>query len=150
MKFTGKLPRNWLQGIITFIFENKDKYDINNYRPITITNIIYKIWATTITNRLKTYLNFLTSEVQAAYKDSRSTIDVLCLMNNTIKHENTNQLILFDLSKAFDTINRDMLWAILYERGLSTNLIKIIRMGHLGTNLEPKSNGCLGSKVGEQ
>ena len=58
MKFTGELPKNWLRGIITFIFKNKDKYDINNYRPITITNIIYKIWATAITNRLQTYLNF--------------------------------------------------------------------------------------------
>ena len=85
MKFTEKIPKKWLQGIITFIYKNKDKHDLNNYRPITITNIIYKIWATTITNRMKPYLNILTSELQTAYKDGRSTIDVLYLLNNTIK-----------------------------------------------------------------
>lgn len=40
--------QNWIQGIITFIFKSKDKYDINNYRPITITTIIYKIWDTSM------------------------------------------------------------------------------------------------------
>lgn len=54
-------------------------------------------------NRIKTYLNFLTSEVQTAYKDGRSTIDVLYLPNTT-KRENVNRLILFDLSQAFGTI----------------------------------------------
>ena len=147
MKFTGKIPKQWLNGIITFIYKNKDKYDINNYRPITITNIIYKIWATVLTNKIKPYLNFLTSEQQNAYKDGRSTIDVLYLLNNQFKNEKTNQLILLDLSKAFDTINRDLLWAILYERGLPSNLIKIIRMGHQGTKLRPKNNGIIGEKV---
>ena len=147
MKFTGRIPKKRLQGIITFIFKNNDKRDINNYRPITITNIIYKIRAATITDRIKTYLNFLTSEVQTAYKDGISTVDVLYLLNNAIKHENANQLILSDLSKAFDAINRDILWAILYGRGAPSSFVKIIRTGHLGTNIKPKSNGPLGNSV---
>ena len=50
------MPSNWLRGIITFIRNSKDRYDINNYRQPTITNVIYKIWDTVIYNRLKPYL----------------------------------------------------------------------------------------------
>ena len=92
----------------------------------------------------KTYLNFLTSGVQTAYKDGSSTIDVLYLLSNTIKHGNKNQLILFDPPNAFGAINRDILRTILYERSLPSNIIKIIRMGHQRTTLKPKNNGVLG------
>ena len=71
-------------------------------------------------------MNCMTNEFQNAYKVGRSTIDVLYLLNNHINKEGTNNLILFDLSKAFDTINREILWTILYESGLPINLIKII------------------------
>ena len=64
-----------------------------------------------------------------------------------LKYENTNQLILFDLSKAFGEINRDILWTVLYGRSLPSNLIKIITMGHQGTKLMPRNNGIIGGKV---
>ena len=120
-------------------FQKNDKYDINNYRPITITNIVYKIWAAVISNRLKPYMNILTNELQSAYKTGRSTIDVLYLLNKNIKKWKTEQIILFDLAKAFDSIDREILWTTLYESGLPSNLIKIIRMGHQGTKLMPKT-----------
>ena len=71
-----------------FHFQKKnDKRDLNNFRPVTITNIVYKIWATVLTNRLKPYMNYLTNEFQNAYKVGRSTIDVLYLLNEQIKSE---------------------------------------------------------------
>ena len=70
-------------------------------------------------------MNYLTNEFQNAYKVGRSTIDVLYLLNEQIKSEGTENLILFDLSKAFDTINREILWAIMYERGIPITLIKL-------------------------
>ena len=73
MKYTGKLPNERVRGIGTFIFKKNDKRDLNNYRPITITAIVYKIWATVLTNRLKPYTDFITNEFENAYKVGRST-----------------------------------------------------------------------------
>ena len=64
-------------------------------------------------------------------------------INNQFKYENTNQLIRLDLSKAFGAVNRDILWEVLYERGLPSNLIQII-MGNQGTKLRPENNGIIG------
>ena len=96
---------------------------------------------------MKPYMNILTNELQTAYKIGRSTIDVLLLLNKQIKNEKTEHIILFDLAKAFDSIDRDVMWTILYESGLPENLIKIIQIGHNGIKLCAKNNGKIGSKV---
>ena len=36
------MNNDWLQGIVTFIRKNKDPLYIDNYRPITLPNMIYK------------------------------------------------------------------------------------------------------------
>ena len=41
----------------------------------------------------------------------------------------------------------EKLRAILYESGLPSNLIKIIRMGHIGTCLRAKNVGRIGRKT---
>ena len=120
---------------------------LKNYRPITLLNMIYKIWATILSNRLATILNLLTSETQTAYKNSRSTLDVLSILQKNIKNDNATGLILIDLSKAFDTINRNLIWAILYGKGLPWDCIRLIRMGHTNNQLCPKYKGAIGAST---
>ena len=49
-----------------------------------------------------------------------------------------------DLSKAFDTINRTLLWATLYKKGLPAGTIRRIRRGHQWAKLAPKYRGSYG------
>ena len=143
-----QMPKQWLKGVMTFIpKQQKDKTQITNFRPITLINIIYKIWAIIMTNRITPYMGLLTRETQTAYKTGRSTLDILSLIQNQIQHEETKQLLLLDLSKAFDSINRNILWAILYEKGVPWELIKQIRSGHKGNKLCPKYKGVLGPQM---
>ena len=48
------------------------------------------------------------------------------------------------LSEAFDTINTTLLWATLYKKEISEEMIKHIRRGHIGTKLAPKYKGRYG------
>ena len=81
-----------------------------------------------------------------SYND-RQTIDILSLIQNQIQAEETKQLILIDLSKAFGSIDRNILWAFLYGKGLPWELIQNIRAGHLGNYLTPKYKEELRNKV---
>ena len=54
------------------------------------------------------------------------------------KHRENAEIVLVDLSKAFDTINRTLLWTTLYKKGIPEEMIKHIRRGHTGTKLAPK------------
>ena len=73
----GEMPDLWKQGVVILIPKTGDKRNINNYRPITLLNSIYKIWATIITNKLKPYMNLRTCEMQHGYKIKKSTVDII-------------------------------------------------------------------------
>ena len=73
----NETPTEWKQGVITLLFKSGCAKSIRNYRPITLLNSIYKIWATVITNRLKPIMNILTNETQHGYKIKKSTVDII-------------------------------------------------------------------------
>ena len=66
--FHKELSTTQKQGIITCIpKENKSRYQIKNYRPISLLNTIYKIASGAIANRLKTTLNKLINNDQTGF-----------------------------------------------------------------------------------
>ena len=50
-------PKSWRKGVSILIFKKGDSSDPNNFRPITLQNILFKIVATSIRNRLQSFLN---------------------------------------------------------------------------------------------
>jgi len=69
MEEGGRMNRKWVSGTMTFIYKGKkDQMEIKNYRPITLLNIIYKIWAIVMTEKLAVIMNIITTEQQTAYK----------------------------------------------------------------------------------
>ena len=134
------MPNEWKQGVITLIPKSGDSKNIKNYRPITLLNTIYKIWATIMTNKLKPYMNLLTCEMQHGYKINKSATDIIFHIKRNIIKNNINGQILLDLSKAFGRIDRTKLWDILYEKGLPIELIDLIKKGHTGNYLCSKIN----------
>ena len=95
-------------GAITLLNKKNAIDNLDNYRPLTMINIIYKIWDTIMSTRLNPILNLLTAESQYAYNQKRSTIDVLSMVGNVMCNNETHQPVLFDFSKAFGNIARDI------------------------------------------
>ena len=50
-----------------------------------------------------------------------------------------------DIAKAFDKVNRTLLWATLYKKGLPIDMITHIRRGHQNATLLPKTRGKYGA-----
>ena len=49
-----QIPEEWTEGIICPIFKKSDRRLCNNYRPITLLNTMYKIFAILLHNRICT------------------------------------------------------------------------------------------------
>ena len=113
------MPDSWEIGAITHIRKKNATQECTNYRTICLTQIIYKIWPKLQANRIARILHFLTSINQFGYKNGLSTIDAIMKIEQAIQAGTpTTKIILMDLSKAFDCVNRNTLRATLYKAGL--------------------------------
>ena len=125
------------------IYTNKgDAHECENYRPICLAQIIYKIWPKLITRKLIRILHLLTGTTKYGYKQGLSTLDAILKIEQYIQEGTKgDQIRLMDLSKAFDTINRTQLWTSLYKKGLPLETTTHIRKGHQETKLCVKHKG---------
>jgi len=72
---TETLPAQWNEGIICPIYKKGDRLDCNNYRPITLLNITYKIYTILLNKRLSDIIETKLSDFQMGFRPNRSTID---------------------------------------------------------------------------
>ena len=115
MAETGDIPKEVTYGILKPLQKpNKAKGLPSNLRPIILSSSLRKIIAACITNRIKNRLEAEMPPSQAAYRPNRSTTEHVftskLIIERTITARNESaHLIMLDMSKAFDSINRNQL-----------------------------------------
>ena len=115
------------------IYKEKDKNLISNYRPISILPCLSKIFeksaAIQLLNHFEKYC--MISSSQHAYRPHHSTTTCLFELVNYL-HESLDEnkavaIISLDLSKAFDSINHELLLKKLENFNLSKSAIEYIK-----------------------
>ena len=126
---TGEIPSNLKYAIINPYLKKPD-LDVevlSNYRPVSQLPLLYKILEKIVNKHIISYLNTydLLDRRQNAFRKNNSTeTTLLSLFDDLYKSLDNNlpiQLILLDLSAAFDTIDFD----ILIERLISIGIGKV-------------------------
>lgn len=83
----GSLSTTQQEGVIICIPKgNKDREFIENWRPISLLNVIYKIGSTCIANRLKLVLPSLINEDQTGFIKGRFMGDNIRLIYDIIQY----------------------------------------------------------------
>ena len=112
------LPDQWTEGAIIHLSKKETTPECNNYRPICLAQIIYKIWVKLLTTRLTQIMHLPTSSTQYGYKQGVSTSDAIVRIEHAIQTGPDNLAIaIMDLARAFGCVNRKLLWAALYKKG---------------------------------
>ena len=105
---SGILPKSLNTGVIKLIHKKDDKEDISNYRPISLTNVDYRILAFTIANRIQNVISTIVSNDQTAYIKNRFMGTNIRLVQDVIEHFDVTQksglLLMLDFTKAFDSL----------------------------------------------
>ena len=143
----GQLPQDLRDANIIHLYKNKgDRSSCDNHRGISLLSIAGKILARIMLNRItKHILDDVVSESQCGFRKQRGTVDMVFairqLQEKCVKQHQDLHLLFIDLTKAFDTVNRAALWAILSKLGCPPRFVQIIRSFHDGMFCRVIENG---------
>lgn len=112
---TGSVPEKLKIAKVVPIFKKEDAEIFSNYRPVSVLPCFSKILERLVFNRCINYINDnnLLNEKQFGFRPNHSTymaiIELVDKVANAVDKNETTIGIFLDLSKAFDTINHEIL-----------------------------------------
>ena len=79
-------PTQWSEGLITLIIHKKGSLDVNNYRGITLINILSKIYSHLLNNLLLKWAeqNEKLSDCQFGFQRNKFTVDCIFIFHALI------------------------------------------------------------------
>jgi hypothetical protein len=127
-----KLPEEWKESIIVPIRKKGDKTNCSNYRGISLLPTTYKMLSNIFLSRLIPYAKEIIGDHKCGFRRSRSTIDHIFCIRQTIQkkweyNEEVHQLFI-DFKKAYDSVRREVLYKILIEFGIPRKPVSLLKM----------------------
>ena len=112
---SGLYPDLLKIGRVVPVFKAGEKTKVNNYRPITILTTINKIFEIQAHSSMMSFIekHNIISDLQYGFMKGKNTTQAIFrFVNDVLKafHNKTYTIALFlDLTKAFDTVDKDVL-----------------------------------------
>jgi hypothetical protein len=102
-----------------------------NYRPISLLDVLSKILSSILGNRINSHLELHGLKEQAGFMKSRGCADATSSFKITLQNlqaaDQDSDVLFVDIVKAFDSVNREMLWQILEKYGIPKETISVIK-----------------------
>ena len=132
MLSTG-VPQTWCSGVIHPIFKSGDADDPSNYRGITVTSVLAKVFAMILEARMTAWAEGrnLRAQGQAGFRSDHRTVDNVFIMRTLIANARRSRKKLYccfvDFKKAFDSVPRDSLWQVLADMGVTGDILECLK-----------------------
>jgi len=123
-------PDNLKQADVTPIYKKDGATNVKNYRPVSVLPTVSKVFERLMQEQITHYMDKFLSPFLCGYRKGLSTQTALMHMIEKFKlsldKKGFSGAILMDLSKAFDTINHELLIAKLAAYGFSKSSLKLV------------------------
>ena len=133
-----EVPPRWRDAVIKVLHKKKDRFECGNYRGISLVAHAGKVLLNIVATRLSAYCEArnLLPEEQCGFRPHRSTTDMMFAVRRLQelgrKARAPLLLCFIDLQKAYDSVDRTLLWQVLARFGTPPQMIKVIRQFHDG------------------
>ncbi len=130
MQEGSRVPQYWKETITKVLFKKGDETLPENYRPIAILSILYKVFSRVLCSRVEDALYRAQSVDQAGFRpgynceDHLLTIEILT--EKSLEFNMPFWACALDFQKAFDTVQYSSLWHALLEQGIQPQYIELL------------------------
>lgn len=115
-------------AIITLIPKEPEAKTLKKFRPISLINCSFKIFAKLLNNRLVTVVDRLIASNQTAFIKGRYILESVVAAHEIIHEVHRNKesgvILKLDYEKAYDRVNWDFLEEMLNSRGFGVKWIR--------------------------
>ncbi|PKU70563.1 Putative ribonuclease H protein [Dendrobium catenatum] len=133
---------------LAIIPKHKNAADISDYRPIALCNVLYKIMAKVLAERMKPFMNLIVLDNQAGFVKKRVSTDNILLANDILSYAAKKSACNYfcaklDIKKAFDSVSREFLLSRLHQKGFPPLFVNWIKVCITDVNFSILLNGAL-------
>ena len=134
---TKHVPSEWKKAVLVPLHKKKDRKICDNYRGISLLSVPGKVLSLVLLDRLETIIDPQLMESQCGFRKGRGTVDQIWVARQIIERATEYQtpvhLGFVDLTKAYDSVDRSALFAMLRHYRVPQQLIDIIKELYTGT-----------------
>uniref|UniRef100_A0A8I6X234 Reverse transcriptase domain-containing protein n=1 Tax=Hordeum vulgare subsp. vulgare TaxID=112509 RepID=A0A8I6X234_HORVV len=147
--YTGHMPPGVNDTSIVVIPKVQHQANLQELRPISLCNVIYKVVSKCMVNRLRPCLSELIYENQSAFIPGRLISDNSIIAFECINHIQSNAgnadfcAYKLDLSKAYDRVDWDYLEAALLKWGFAPRWVSLVMVWVRSVKFSVRFNGRL-------
>jgi hypothetical protein len=129
----GYIPQQLNETNIALIPKKVQCIQPQDFRPISLCNVVYKIIAKSLANRIKPHLPNKIIDAQQAFIEGRRISNNVIVAQEITHSFSLNSwkqkafMIKIDLAKAFDRLEWDFIVLALQKQGFNSHFIKLIK-----------------------
>ncbi|GFS54640.1 retrovirus-related Pol polyprotein from type-1 retrotransposable element R2, partial [Nephila pilipes] len=134
------VPKAWKMSNCVLIHKKDDLSLIENWKPISLSNTIYKLFMKCLTRKLQDWCSFnqVLSSAQKGFTPHDGVIEHNFLLSQFIENAKRNKtdaiLAFLDISNAFGSLPHEVLFNALEREGVDVEFTTLIQNIYLGSN----------------
>jgi hypothetical protein len=126
----GVFPTGWKDGLVSAVPKGNDAVQSSNYRPVTLLSVLSKVFEKMLFDQLYGYFVPKLGTQLSGFLKGHSCATALLKMTEdwrwALDDGQTTAAVAIDLSKAFDSINHELLLAKLAAYGVKEHSMRLL------------------------